>query len=81
MIEDPNLDSPTKKEVLSLDNLIASLDLGSGQSRGLRFFIPHAYRGVIFRELAKSSLVYATFLLRNSFWKLAKKMHSEVLIL
>lgn len=78
MIEDPNLDTSTKKEVLSLENLITSLDLSNGQMRGLRFFVPHAHRGIIFRELAKSSLVYATFLLRNSFWKLAKQMHEEV---
>jgi hypothetical protein len=78
MIDDPNLDSPTKKEIMNLDNLITLLDLSKGQERGLRFFIPHAHRSVICREEAKSTLVYATFLLRNSFWKLAKKMHSEV---
>lgn len=81
MIEDQNLEGSTEKEVISnVDNLIASLngDFGNGQKRGLKFFIPHTHRGVAFRESAKSILVYATFLMRNTYWHLAKQMHKQV---
>lgn len=82
MIEDPNLDELTQKEVTkNVDNLINMLDIGKisrGKRLGLKFFIPHAHRGVAFREYAKDHLVYATYLVRNAYWNLAKKMHEKV---
>jgi hypothetical protein len=83
MLEDPNIEKTPQKEVISdLDTLFSSLnqELSSGQRRGLRFLVPHAHRSVAFRETAKDYLVYATFLLRNSYWQLAREMHKQVLL-
>lgn len=80
MVNDPNLENPSEKENVSVATLISSLDqeLSKAQVLGLRFLIPHAHRGVSFREAAKDILVYAFYLIRNSFWHLAKQMHKEV---
>lgn len=71
MLDDPNLINSEHREIIdNLDNLITSLnvEMTKGKKLGLKFFIPHAHRGVSFREAAKNTLVYATFLLRNSYW-------------
>jgi hypothetical protein len=81
-MEDQNLNKSTQREVINdIDNLIDKLDIGEisrGKRLCLKFFIPHAHRGVAFREVAKNYLVNATFMVRNAYWNLAKQMHKKV---